>query len=170
MLVKLNIRQILTESLGDCDRIPATVHLDTLLEAVALDEGCDLNFSDILKQNRMIAQISSIADVHEVRPDLTNDQAWEVLKACDRRLDSEQGISWGTIKNVADELFGQPVDRAVRFGDAIQDYTDGDATTNLIDLLADAMHWSRNRHVDFDKSLTMARTHFEAECTDGGQP
>lgn len=38
-----------------------------------------------------------------------------------------------------------------------------DERTNLIDLLADAMHWCNLNDEDFDDVLRIARLHFEAE-------
>jgi hypothetical protein len=48
-----------------------------------------------------------IDDVHMVRPDLTDEQAQEVLFAAKRYHDAEQGINWGVLEAHADFIFGK---------------------------------------------------------------
>jgi len=60
-----------------------------------------------LARRRQVAIIWSASDVQSVRPDLTDDQAWEVLQECERCHDCEFGFSWTHIESVADELFPQ---------------------------------------------------------------
>lgn len=47
-------------------------------------------------------------DVQEVRPDLTTDQAQEVLQRVLRCHDCNYGVTWDTLEIVADELFPRP--------------------------------------------------------------
>jgi len=169
MKVKLNIRDILVEKFGDTAPVPAVIEIDDLFECTGTENDHEINLDEILENNRMIAHVWTIDDVHETRPDLTDDQAWNVLKACDRDLDSEQGICWETIEAAADKLFDAPIDRVERFGKVIEDYTDHNAKTNLVDLLADGLHWSQTNSVDFGEALQTARTHFAAETKEGGR-
>lgn len=53
--------------------------------------------------------------------------------------------------------------RAERCQQAIRDYSDDDFATNLVDFLADAMHWCRINDRDFDDMLDSAVVHFDAE-------
>ena len=59
----------------------------------------------LLAKLRMIGVVWCIEDVKEVRPDLTDDQAWEVLQEVERKHNAEIGISWFTLQVFADELF-----------------------------------------------------------------
>jgi hypothetical protein len=43
---------------------------------------------------------------------------------------------------------------------------DWDEWTNLIDLLADVMHWAASEGLSFDEALRIARNHFAAEAED----
>jgi hypothetical protein len=52
----------------------------------------------------------SIEDVQGERPDLTDEQAREVLAAMDRQHDAEIGINWQFIQDIADMLFDEPED------------------------------------------------------------
>jgi hypothetical protein len=60
----------------------------------------------LLAERRQIAAIWSVEDVQQVRPDLTEDQCWEVLRQVDRRHDAEVGINWIVLECHADDLFG----------------------------------------------------------------
>ena len=64
-----------------------------------------INLEELLAEHRLIAHIWSIEDVLEVRADLNEEQAWEVLQECDRQKDSTQGITWDTLRFTAEELF-----------------------------------------------------------------
>ena len=64
-----------------------------------------IDIHEVLEQRRQIAIIWSADDVKQVRPDLTDDQAWEVLKLCDKRHDCDVGFTWSFIELIADELF-----------------------------------------------------------------
>jgi hypothetical protein len=46
-----------------------------------------------------------VDDVKEVRPDLTNDQAREVLAQAKHRHDASIGINWDVLAIHADDLF-----------------------------------------------------------------
>ncbi len=58
-----------------------------------------------LRDDKEIAAVWGIHDVKELRPELTDEQAWEVLQRVDDRHDLDHGITRKTIRRVADELF-----------------------------------------------------------------
>ncbi len=60
---------------------------------------------DLLAEHRQIAAIWSVEDVKNVRPHLTDEQAWEVLERVGGNHDAECGISWTTLETVADDKF-----------------------------------------------------------------
>jgi len=72
----------------------------------AVLDGAELDLHELLAARGQIALGWSIEDVQEVRPDLTGDQAWEVLQEAERKHDAMMGISWDTLEILADELFG----------------------------------------------------------------
>jgi len=74
------------------------------------EEFADLDVHDLLANRRHVAVIWSIEDVQNVRPDLDDDQAWEVLQACRDRHDCEWGFTWTFIEDVANEMFRKPHD------------------------------------------------------------
>ena len=56
--------------------------------------------------------------------------------------------------------------RARRSAEAIEAYSDDDTRTNLVDFLADALHWCHLNGHCFEDVLDTARMHFEAELTE----
>ena len=79
------------------------VHRLNLGDDAEREAASDLH--QLLEQNHQIAHLWGVEDVMDVRPDLSEDQAWEVLQTCDRRKDSTMGITWDTIKIIADDLY-----------------------------------------------------------------
>lgn len=71
----------------------------------ALDAGTAIDIHELLAGRKQVAAIWSIEDVQQVRPDLTDDQAWEVLERVGDKHDAEYGISWTTLECVAEDLF-----------------------------------------------------------------
>jgi hypothetical protein len=63
-----------------------------------------------LAKQRQVAVIWSIEDVNQVRPDLSDDQAWQVLQEAERLHDCELGFNWLLLETVADDLFPSPED------------------------------------------------------------
>jgi hypothetical protein len=69
-------------------------------------EHHEIDIHAILAERRKIALVWCIEDVQAVRPDLTDEQAWEVLQAVKRQHDATIGVSWLTLECVAEDLFG----------------------------------------------------------------
>jgi hypothetical protein len=61
---------------------------------------------ELLRRQRQVAIIWCIADVKGVRPDLTDEQAFDVLERCIDQHDCEWGFTWTFIKDIAEDLFG----------------------------------------------------------------
>jgi hypothetical protein len=66
----------------------------------------DIDIPTLLAERKLIASLWGVEDVQEVRPDLTEAQAWEVLQHVDRRMDASLGITWDNLEWAAEELFG----------------------------------------------------------------
>jgi hypothetical protein len=54
-------------------------------------------------------------------------------------------------------------DRCIRAEQALAAYSHDDPATNLVDFLADAMHWCRAEGHDFAAMLGTAEMHYETE-------
>jgi len=65
---------------------------------------------ELLQRQRQVAVIWCCEDVKHVRPDLTDDQAWEVLQQCRNQHDCEWGFTWTFIEDIAQDLFGDAPD------------------------------------------------------------
>lgn len=64
--------------------------------------------------NTSISITWHIEDVLNIRPDLTDAEAFEVLKICEREHDAEVGISWETLEYAANENYPEKTDDDVR--------------------------------------------------------
>ena len=63
------------------------------------------DLDSLLAEHGLIADIWSVGDVSDVRPDLTRDQAMAVLQQVIRRHDANNGINWDVLSDAADSLF-----------------------------------------------------------------
>lgn len=64
----------------------------------------------ILARRKEIAAVWGVEDVLEIRPDLTENQAWAVLEAAANDHDATIGINWDVLVSHADTLFGDAPD------------------------------------------------------------
>ena len=76
-------------------------------------EPVDIGYQvhQLLGQQHKIAVIWCIEDVRGLRPDLSDEQAWAVLKQVKDIHDAEWGINWTTLQTVADDMFPKPTSR-----------------------------------------------------------
>ena len=94
--------------------MPSVAKLNATIRTAqaVLDAGTAIDIYALLAEHKQIAAIWCIEDVQEVRPDLSADQAWEVLQEAERKHDAMMGISWDTLEILADELFGSAPETA----------------------------------------------------------
>jgi hypothetical protein len=64
------------------------------------------NIHTLLAKQHQIAVIWDVDDVIATRPDLTDDQAWDVLQAVEQYHDAGVGINWEVLEFQAEILFG----------------------------------------------------------------
>lgn len=111
------------------DRLPHTLRtgLGTLLPAAsdavtviaARDPGETLSratsLGPLLSPQGEIAIVWSTDDVRSIRPDLSDDQAMEVLHLSESKHDANFGINWDTLAYAAEVLFGDAPEFAGEF-------------------------------------------------------
>jgi hypothetical protein len=78
---------------------------DNTFELWAYAHDVLLNHVESQTVERYIDDRWYTSDVQEVRPDLSDDQAWEVLQSIKRNHDATVGINWDVISDTADNLF-----------------------------------------------------------------
>ena len=115
MKAKINVRNFLEDyAASGTLSAEARIAIEDLMECLAsspeqeidIEHAFDIDIHEQLARNRQIAHIWGTEDVQDVRPDLSEEQAWEVLQTADRQLDSEYGLSWSTLEIIAEDLFG----------------------------------------------------------------
>src|SRR5438309_11015354 len=97
----------MTDTTNPSIRAQAEALLDRLRSGDG-EEAFDVNgfVHSLLSRCHKVAAIWCIEDMKAIRPDLTDDQAWEALEEVGRKHDAEYGISWTTLECMADILFG----------------------------------------------------------------
>jgi hypothetical protein len=108
MKATLNLPDIFREMLGEKASPSVSISIDDLFTANDLDEEYEIDIDELLEEERVIGHFWGIEDVQEVRTDLDDDQAWEVLQTVKRRLDSNYGINWDVLRYIADDLYPEP--------------------------------------------------------------
>lgn len=90
-------------------------NLDVPLAPVGVVPSAITNFNP----KREVAIIWTVGDVQTVRPDLTDEEALDVLLKCKYKHDCDVGINWDVIRDVADIYFSMPpLTGTVTFTDA----------------------------------------------------
>ena len=105
-----NLEQTLRTGLGEI--------LAESTECVSVLGACDpegvmstmTNLSPLLTPAEQIAVVWSSDDVLEIRPDLTREQAVEVLNEAENCHDAGIGINWHSLECTAEGLFGPEVE------------------------------------------------------------
>ena len=115
MKVKVNIREHLegaTDHNGDL-RVSASIDLEDLFTGsdILEEQEIDVDLDELLAEDRKIAHIWGIGDVQEIRPDLDESAAWDVLLSVRDDLDSKHGITWDTIEHAANALYPHTLER-----------------------------------------------------------
>lgn len=113
MKTNINIRDYLEDNAGCGISVQAHVDTDDILQALDLpdEDEFDFDLDEVLEEQRQIAILFTIDDVKEIRPDLTDDQAWQVLKNCRTRFRQCQSIDCEAIQMHTQELYGPPPSR-----------------------------------------------------------
>ncbi len=131
---------------------------DAFLADLEHDEPLDLHqdawqAADCVAEDWLSAPVWSLEDLLDQRPELSDAQAWAVLRRCQAEQDPACGVSRALVNAVADELFGADDERD---SDLLAGYRDPSGA-NLVDFTADAGHWFDAEGPDFAAKL--ARSH-----------
>jgi len=81
-------------------------HLRAALANSRAAEAADPDTAPSRDADQEISISWSTEDVQEVRPDLTADQAWQVLQAAKKHHDATIGVNWSVLECHAQMLFG----------------------------------------------------------------
>ena len=83
----------------------ANVDPDSDLFKAAAQAVNELDQFELVDTRYAIANVWMVEDVQSVRPDLTEEQAREVLGKVEKYHDATIGISWETIQLYADDMY-----------------------------------------------------------------
>ncbi len=121
-----------------------------------------------LAEMRTIATLWTTRDVQFCRPDLTQEQAWQVLQYCKQRDPGGYRMSWRSINQVTDKLFGSKKKYRIKKCEQVlkgyeQSNSEEPLAFALVNLLADAMHWCKKNRHDFREMLHQADSYYYDE-------
>jgi hypothetical protein len=68
----------------------------------------DIDIHAVLAKGHQIAIVWSVQDVQQLHPDLSDEQAWQVLRDIEHNHDCNQGVTWDLIDWVASQMFSSP--------------------------------------------------------------
>src|SRR5579859_5479159 len=105
--VIVNLRDLLICELGGTTtHIPATVDVDDLMEFSDI-ANTQIDIDELLRQERKVASVWALDQVFLRRPDLTDEQAWDVLQHARNAFELD-GVHLDYLESTADGLFPPP--------------------------------------------------------------
>lgn len=125
----------------------------------------DVDIDELLAVHGSAAVIWTADDIREVVPHLDDDQALAVIKECFRIFSPDETANREMILQTAQRLCPLLTrkERSQRADKAIHGYASGDARENLVDFLADAIHWCDDLGEPFDEFYQTAKVHHSEE-------
>ena len=84
-----------------------STEVDDYIQIHGLDQS-EIDVGELLQEQRIIADFWHLEDVRERRPDLDNNQCWNVLKLCHEHLQADHNYRIRWIESAAEELYGPP--------------------------------------------------------------
>jgi hypothetical protein len=103
--LEIDLANILEQKYPHGFHAPADIDLSTFLEFADDDWSHELDIDDLLAANQLIGIVWNVQLVLDERPDLTDDQAWTVLQACQPHFEEVTDAMREIIRQQADGLF-----------------------------------------------------------------
>jgi len=103
--LEINLADILEHKYPHGFHAPADIEIGTFLEFADDDWSHQININNLLAANRLIGIVWDVQIILDERLDLTDDQAWTVLQACQRHFEEVTAPMRATIRYLADDLF-----------------------------------------------------------------
>lgn len=110
--LEINLADILEHKYPHGFHAPADIDISNFLEFADDDWSHEINIENLLGQNHLIGIIWNVRLVLDERPDLTDDQAWTVLRACQHHFEEVTDSMLETIRHLADDKFPKPKGKA----------------------------------------------------------
>jgi hypothetical protein len=168
MKVTINLRGMVAEKIGGTVSVPSTIDIEEVFDFIDFDDEQEVDIHDLLAEQKAVGLVFTIADVKKLRPDLTDEQAWEVLQMFEVAAEDCPDPLHETISQIADMHY--PKRRKAKPSEVakiIADYGNGCERENLVDLLTDTMHWCKGFGEPFEEFSSSAAVHFDEETEKG---
>jgi len=103
--LEIDLADILEDKYPHGFHAPADIDISTFLEFADDDWMHQIDIEELLADKRLIGIILNVQIVLDERPDLDDEQAWNVLQACESHFEQVIDPMRATIRQVADDLF-----------------------------------------------------------------
>ena len=103
--LEIDLADILERKYPHGFHAPADIDIGTFLEFADDDWMHEIDIEHLLTANQLIGITWKAQLVLDERPDLTDDQAWTVLQACQAHFEEFTDLMMKTIRQRADSLF-----------------------------------------------------------------
>ncbi len=110
--LEIDLADILEQKYPHGFHAPADIDISSFLEFADDDWSHQLDVEDLLAKDRLIGIIWNVRLVLDERPDLTDDQAWTVLQACQTHFEEVADPMRETVRQIANGLFPKPTGKA----------------------------------------------------------
>jgi hypothetical protein len=110
--LEINLADILEHKYPHGFHAPADIDISSFLEFADDDWMHEIDIEDLLAAKRLIGVVWNVQLVLGERPDLSDDQAWTVLQACQPHFEEITNPMLETIRQQADGLFPKPNGKA----------------------------------------------------------
>lgn len=109
MKAKVNIRDFIEENVDHNDMLlaHASIDVEDLFDTnfIPKEYEFDIDMDELLADNLAIGIVWDTSHVKDQRPDLTDEQAWQVLQECQSSWDRLNDAMLETIRQVAGNLY-----------------------------------------------------------------
>jgi hypothetical protein len=110
--LEIDLAEILESRYPHGFHAPADIDISNFLEFADGDWMHEIDIEDLLAAKRRIAVVWNVQLILDERADLTDDQAWSVLQACQTHFELVTDAMRATIRQQADDLFPKPKGKA----------------------------------------------------------
>ena len=110
--LEINLADILEHKYPHGFHAPADIEIGTFLEFADDDWSHELDIEALLAANRLIGVVWNVQLVLDERPDITDDEAWTVLQACQPHFEEVTDPMREIIRQQADHVVPEPKGKA----------------------------------------------------------
>ena len=118
--LQIDLARILGDKYPKGFHTPADIDIDTFLEFAEDDWGHELDLNALLAESFRVALVLDLDDVKRVRPDLNDEQSWDVLQNFRAAVQEWRNPLLEIITDLADQTYPSAADAKLRLGERLR--------------------------------------------------